>query len=119
MNKQEIFPLYVGKCKVKYAGGEYLLMGIELPLGFYFEDRDTDSVQSGLISDCQLILKKLSSMSEGDNPEFDLLLPRVSLAGTTYQRIKAMNNLTRWLIQHGYALDDLWFEGKNPIAVEK
>lgn len=152
MNKQDIFPLYVGKMvfnnKTKTKGnfykyqisqvaksdkdGEYShheeITEIDFAChetGDYFEDVN--------ITDCQLILKRISDMSYENWVElsgyvFDLKL--VNETAITMRdllcngdgavlSLKSMTKIMFWLIQNGYALDDEWFTNGIAVEVEK
>ena len=61
------------------------------------------------IDDCQLILKPISEMSEGDKTIF-MKIPIM-------KKLLPCPDVMFWLIKHGYALDDAWFE--NGIAIKE
>lgn len=132
MNKQDIFPLYVGKCRVKLLKAEhsktYAYEGINYPQIFLELEGHH---KSAIIPDCQLILKRISDMSYENWVElsgyvFDLKL--VNETAITMRdllcngdgavlSLKSMTKIMFWLIQNGYALSDDWFT--NGIAVEE
>lgn len=135
MNKRDIFPLYVGKCKVvdTLVNQKYLYQGCEIHRGKHkavLQDITSDNGLSGgtmvaPIPDCQLILKRISDMSEEDVNKIaiELLLEWQGVrdylkSGYALSTKFATDmEITLWLIQNGYALSDEWFT--NGIAVEE
>lgn len=126
MNKQDIFPLYVGKCRVKWLKAEhsktYAYEGINYPQIFLELEGHH---KSAIIPDCQLVLKRISDMDREFNAYYDNLLLHVSIECQKgiYKKAnhaelqKAINDVQEFLIQNGYALNDEWFT--NGIAVEE
>lgn len=128
MNKQDIFPLYVGKCKVKVNNVSH-----NKPYAYYGFNAHSNILHLVLeghtrysdISDCQLILKRLSGISEEDKKECRNLM--IAIINKDSPKFNAVFDYNEWryfhtarsilrLVQNGYALSDEWFT--NGIAVE-
>jgi len=77
--------------------------------GFDAEEMPVD------ITRAQLLLRKKSSMTQDeareyyDMQEFDVKGERKC---KDYEPIM-------WLVEHGFALDNTWFDGPNPVAAEE
>lgn len=118
--KEQIMPLYVGKCKVKTKDGigdyeRYSVQPLDYKVAVRFSSERTIFYHD--TADCQLILDPLSSMSEEDKKKFDEeTIVDMEKAQFHYVWQKCLNEFL-WLIEHGYALSDSWFTGDNPIAV--
>ena len=124
MNKINIFGMYIGHC-VKYKGSAVkvteTMTGLHYEMGHIENGKLTQKVfvicSQNLrypinLSDCQLILKPISEMSDEDTKEFKrkfLVFPDEYMGYAVNQFL--------WLIEHGYALSDEWFE--NGIAVKE
>lgn len=122
MDKKDIFSLYVGKCKVRTsADPEYKESGIYETTGISITHnvvylKNYYSLTGRDISDCQLILKRMSNMSDAERKEYEatkVFLPVP--AHPMYVKGMSVNSFL-WLINNGYALDDNWFD--TGLAVE-
>lgn len=135
--KEQIFPLYVGRCKVKFQwlNGTHCIenfLGIDID-----KDRIATEIYDNLsISDCTLLLKRLSSMSEGEMLALSVIIYNYDALKLTKTQslniikgiiandehipncnLKTMNNIFVELIERGYAISDELFE--LGIAVEQ
>ena len=138
--KESIFPLYVGKCKVRHTKKYTDDYGKPFPITCDYEfqafypknDKTNEKVIAGHkgqtarinISDCTLLLKPLSKMSDEDIDRLvddcDLLTTRKEsrewtqeiLCGDTLTNFETNVKITLWLISHGYAISDELFELK-------
>lgn len=154
MTKNKIFSLYGGTPDLKIRitenkkSFEREFVGILDNSVFYrnpFSHKDTPINMSQNISDCSLILKPISGMSDKDRKEFakidsetdfpiakinafdngdyDVIYEAKDVDGRPYAGWSTIRfgNLNSkkflWLIQHGFALNDEWFT--NGIAVNK
>ena len=119
MNKQDIFQLYQinrpilhnGKIYDKYYITHYFIDN-EVCLELWLNGVPLNLVK---VSDCQLILKRISDMSQEHKNEWGLTRLHPSVVGigrTAYDTTESV----LWLILNGYALSDEWFT--NGIAVE-
>lgn len=124
-NKQEIFPLYVGKCKVIYTNGyannvSYNLVGVH----HHFAKLEGKTYELTYpISECKLILRRVSNMGEEHKKElcdilvaYDFKVDSMLRYGSESSTFKDNVTLILWLVANGYALDDEWFD--NGVAVE-
>lgn len=116
--KENIFPMYVGNKtqQVKCDGKIYDITAYSN----WTETCELFIPRSGKklshsprwrhISDCTLLLKPISKMSEGDKREFEAT--KVFKPVTPAHRVGAMHWTAEsflWLIQHGYAISDELF----------
>lgn len=121
MTKQEVFPMYVGKCKVETPNGINEYWACDLGTEMVEHTKSNKHGIASNISDCQLILKRLSKMRGSDDIFYRALLLDVAMKSGSdpQERLQqSINNVQNFLISHGYALDDSWFDGKEPIATE-
>ena len=126
MNKVNIFGMYVDDKNLHqfyYKQTKMILNlgGIDI-WGNVFDVGTPDDNHILNIDDCQLILKPRSEMSEGNrNKYIPLTTQRVNNDKypplpdeiVYYDTIDSFF----WLIEHGYALDNKWFE--NGIAIKE
>lgn len=116
MTKETIFPLYVGKCKVKVGNEIYDYVGIKDNIIYVFDEVENDYFTFN-ISDCVLLLKPISEMSEGHRAIYEDLLTTVSIeAGrgiyrnTNHEVLQlAINNVQDFLTLNGYEISDELF----------
>ena len=113
MNKINIFGMYIGQnieLQDPYSG-VFELIGVQHndSLKVWECILRTSGIREFDIDDCQLILKPISEMSEGDKTIF-MKIPIM-------KKLLPCPDVMFWLIKHGYALDDAWFE--NGIAIKE
>lgn len=130
--KENIFPMYVGKCKVRHTKKYTDDYGKPFPITCDYEfqafypnnDRTNEKVVAGHkgqtarinISDCTLLLIPISKMSKEEKNKWGLLRLHPEVRG--YGRVAYDTPESfLWLIQHGYAISDQLFE--LGIAEEK
>ena len=131
MNKQDILKLYIGKCKVNTPNGVQEYWSCDLGTEMIEHTKSNKHGIASNISDCTLLLKRLSSMSEAEKHECRKLMilgqldkydciPKEMFDHNQYRYYHTLNSFI-WLINHGYALSDEWFksqDGNPPIAEE-
>ena len=120
--KESIFPLYVGKCRVKAKSNDFIKGEAVGDFNSYFlQTKELEFTNQGCdyivpISDCTLLLKPLSKMSDQTEiVEHDLLTGKI-IHLSRHPRVifedlqQAINEHFLWLINHGYAISDELFE---------
>lgn len=119
--KKNIFPLYVGKCKVNTPEGTGILQGISDWESVYPEMNfscsvylDKSTINRRLsrfrLPDCTLLLKPISTMNEENKEVYNNMVSQFVFFDTCETYEKEAVKLTLWLIQHGYAISDQLFE---------
>lgn len=119
--KELIFPMYVGKCKVKVGDIILKLNGVVYDEYCWVKLLNGKSY---LIYDCTLLLKPLSKMSD---EHINIICDKLQISAVLLSRIFVNSDrvamfwdewvwLERFLVEHGYAFDDKLF--KSGIAVE-
>ena len=127
--KESIFPLYVGKCRVKAKSNDFIKGEAVGDFNSYFlQTKELEFTNQGCdyivpISDCTLLLKPLSKMSGEKvgklrafmglsvvNCTIDDLYEFLTEGKRIVLNLIQINKLYSWLISHGYAISDELFE---------
>lgn len=133
MNKQEIFPLFLNSnVGIIYDGDELSgwLVGYRLNEnedGTFWELITDCSDNYVPITDCQLLLRSISDMSEEDMVKMSIDLTMewqgirdyLKMGYALSTKFTSDMEIVLWLISKGFALEESWFQGDNPIAIRK
>lgn len=123
MKKEEIFPLYIGKCEVLTLNGTKTYWSCDLGTSMIEHTKSSVHGDASCISDCSLILKRISNMNAIDRvnlAECFKMKTNTMIAYLNGEQIyidkQTVHGIDAWLKEHGCALNDEWFN--NGIAVE-